>query len=247
MARFTEDMGRLHDEIVTGRIDRNTLIADTRQSISELKDSVESLQSNFREAHADMAEAGRANRGAFIGRLGSAVADIRVASASRQASFREDLAESAAGSRAERAQATEALRDEVAQLQDTFRNARSVMGMEVRAAGQSFVSNIVGAVADLQRQTVQLVGEFAGERSAGRQAWQGATSRPAAASPASAAHPKVQATVEPKDALKAHPKAAAHKGAAHKEPPPRPMAKPVEKPAVTEPQPPWGSGGGAAP
>jgi len=109
MGRFTEDMGRLRDEIESERMARQTLIADTRQEvtdaaqafISDLKTSVESLQANFREAHADMAEAARADRNAFLAQLG-------------------------------------------------------------------------GTVADLQRQTVALVSDFAGERSAGRQAWRGA-------------------------------------------------------------------------
>ncbi|WP_295587030.1 hypothetical protein [uncultured Lamprocystis sp.] len=116
MGRFTEDMGRLRDEIVSERMARLDLIADTRQDvtdaahafISRLKTSVETLQADFREAHVDMAEAGRADRSAFLTRLG-------------------------------------------------------------------------GTVADLQRQTVALVGDFAAERSAGRQAWRGAASQPSSA------------------------------------------------------------------
>jgi hypothetical protein len=239
MGRFTEDMGRLRDEIQSERIARQTLIADTRQEvsdaahafISDLKHSVETLQTNFRDEHADMAEAARADRNAFLARLGGAVADIRVAAASRQAAVRDLLAETAAESRAEREQATAALRDEVAQLQDGFRNARGVMAMEVRAAGQSFVSDIVGAVADIQHQTQQLVSDFAGERGAARQAWRGEAARPAAPPPA--ASPKVQAKPAPK---------AQHKASAHKEPPPKPAEKPMEKPVVTEAPPARGPG-----
>jgi hypothetical protein len=232
MGRFTEDMGRLRDEIQSERIARQTLIADTRQEvsdaahafISDLKHSVETLQTNFREEHADMAEAARADRNAFLARLGGAVADIRVAAASRQAAVRDLLAETAAESRAEREQATAALRDEVAQLHDGFRQARGVMAMQVRAAGQAFVADIVGAVADIQHQTQQLVSDFAGERGAARQAWRGEPARPAAAAPP-AASPKVQAKPAPK---------AQHKASAHKEPPAKPAEKPMEKPAVTE-------------
>ena len=116
MGRFTEDMGRLRDEIESERMARQTLIADTRQEvtdaahafISNLKSSMETLQADFREAHADMAQAARADRSAFLAQLG-----------------------------------------------DT--------------------------VADLQRQTVTLVSDFAGERSAGRQAWRGAAAKTAAA------------------------------------------------------------------
>jgi hypothetical protein len=67
MGRFTEDMGRLRDEIASDRIARHTLINDTRQEVTDaahafmrdLKDSVETLQVNFRETHADMAQAAR--------------------------------------------------------------------------------------------------------------------------------------------------------------------------------------------
>ena len=85
MGRFAEDMGRLRDEIESERIARQTLIADTRQEvsdaahafISDLKATVETLQSDFREAHADMAEAARADRNAFIAQLGSSVAELQ--------------------------------------------------------------------------------------------------------------------------------------------------------------------------
>jgi hypothetical protein len=242
MGRFTEDMGRLRDEIASERIARQTLIADTRQEvndaahafISDLKNSVENLQANFREEHADMAETARADRNAFLARLGGAVADIRVAAASRQASVREALAESAAEARNERQEAASVLRDTVADMQDGFQRARGVMSMEVRAAGQSFVSNIVGAVADLQQQTHAMVGEFAGERGAARAAWRGDASQSSAPPPRPAAKPA------PKVDAKGAPKGQ-HKAAAHKEPPPKPAAKPAEKPAermvMNDPQP----------
>ncbi|WP_295445204.1 hypothetical protein [uncultured Thiodictyon sp.] len=233
MGRFTEDMGRLRDEIESDRIARQTLIADTRQEvteaaqafISDLKNSVETLQADFREAHADMAEGARADRNAFLARLGSAVADIRISAANRQASVREALAQSAAEARTERAQSTAVLRDEVADLQDGFRRAHSVMAVEVRAAGQAFVSDIVGAVADIQRQTVALVNDYAGERSAGRQAWRGAP----AAKPALAPTPvRAKAPVEPEPAKPA-PKAR-HKAEAKAEAPVKAAEKPTEKP-----------------
>ncbi|WP_295585787.1 hypothetical protein [uncultured Lamprocystis sp.] len=232
MGRFTEDMGRLRDEIQSDRIARQTLIADTRQEvtdaahafISDLKSNVESLQANFRDQHADMAEAARADRNAFLARLGGAVADIRVAAASRQASVREALAQSAAESRSARDQAAVALRDDVARMQDGFRHARGVMAMDVRAAGQSFVSGIVHAVADIQQQTQQLVGDFAGERHAARQAWRGEPTKPAAPPPP-AVSPKAAANPAPK---------AQHKAAAHKEPAPKPAEKPMPTPIVTD-------------
>ncbi|HYN79691.1 MAG TPA: hypothetical protein VES73_18065 [Lamprocystis sp. (in: g-proteobacteria)] len=227
MGRFTEDMGRLRDEITADRLARHTLIDDTRQEVTDaahafmrdLKDSVETLQVNFREAHADMAETTRADRNAFLARLGGAVADIRVNAANRQAAVREEFVQTVAASRAQREQATAAIRDDVSQLMDGFQNARGVMSMEVRAAGQSFVSGIVDTVAGLQRQTQQLVGEFAGERSAARQAWRGQASAPAA--PAPAVSHKVQA----KPAAKAQ-----HKAVAHKER----VEKPEEKPMMKE-------------
>jgi len=237
MGRFTEDMGRLRDEIESERIARQTLIADTRQEvteaahafISDLKNSVETLQADFRAEHADMAESARSDRNAFLARLGGAVADIRVAAAERQASVRESLAESAAQARVERAQSAAQLRDEVAALQDGFQHARGVMAMDVRAAGQSFVSGIVGAVADIQRQTVQMVGDFAGERSAGRAAWRGAA--PKAAAPARAkpqAQPEAPKPVAPKPR--------------HKAPAPaEPVMKAAEKPLVDEVRPSHGA------
>jgi len=243
MGRFTEDMGRLRDEIESERIARHNMINDTRQEVAEaahafitdLKHTVGTLQSDFREAHADMSEAARADRNAFLARLGGAVADIRVAAASRQASVREALAESAAEARAERAQSTAVLRDEVAALQDGFKQARSVMAMDVRAAGQSFVSGIIGAVADIQHQTAQLVGDFAGERAAGRAAWRGAP-KPVAPAPARA---KPQA--EPEAAKPAMPKAKHKAAAVPAEPVAKPAdvkaaEKPVERPVVEEPR-----------
>jgi len=233
MGRFTEDMGRLRDEIESDRIARQTLIADTRQEvteaaqafISDLKNSVETLQADFREAHADMAESARADRNAFLARLGSAVADIRISAANRQASVREALALSAAEARAEREKSTAVLRDEVADLQDGFRRAHSIMAVEVRTAGQAFVSDIVGAVADIQRQTVALVADYAGERSAGRQAWRGVAPQPALApTPV-----RAKAPIEPEPAKPA-PKAR-HKAAAQAEAPVKAAEKPVEKPA----------------
>ena len=231
MGRFTEDMGRLRDEIESERIARQTLIADTRQEvteaahafISDLKNTVGTLQADFRAEHADMAESARSDRNAFLARLGGAVADIRVAAAERQASVREALAESAAQARDERAQSNAQLRDEVAALQDGFKHARGVMAMEVRAAGQSFVSGIVGAVADIQRDTMQLVGDFADERGAGRAAWRGAASK--AAAPARA-KPQ-QAAPEAAKPAAAKPR---HKAA-------EPAEKPAEKPTVDEVRP----------
>jgi len=131
MGRFTEDMGRLRDEIESERIARQNLIADTRQEvtaaahafISDLKNSVETLQTGFREAHADMAESSRADRNAFLARLGGAVADIRTEAADRQAAVREALIESAAEARAERNQSLSQMRGDVAQMHDGFRRA----------------------------------------------------------------------------------------------------------------------------
>jgi uncharacterized protein YukE len=85
MGRFAEDMARLRDEIEADRSARQTLIADTRQEvadaaqafISDLKDSVQTLQADFREAHASMVETARADRAAFLDQLGGSVADLQ--------------------------------------------------------------------------------------------------------------------------------------------------------------------------
>ena len=251
MGRFTEDMGRLRDEIESERIARQTLIADTRQEvteaahafISDLKNTVGTLQADFRAEHADMAESARSDRNAFLARLGGAVADIRVAAAERQASVREALAESAAQARDERAQSNAQLRDEVAALQDGFKHARGVMSMEVRAAGQSFVSGIVGAVADIQRETMQLVGDFADERGAGRAAWRGAASK--AAAPARAKPQQAAPEAAKPAAAKPRHKAAAPTEAVMKpmeKPAEKPMEKPAERPMMDEARPTHGAG-----
>ena len=111
MGRFTEDMGRLRDEIESDRHARQAKVVETRQVISDLKDRVESLQADFREAHADMAQTGRADRSAFLAQVGEAVDEIRTAAANHQASVREALAAAAAATRAELAQVTAARRD----------------------------------------------------------------------------------------------------------------------------------------
>lgn len=85
MGRFADDMGRLRDDIEAQRAARQSLIADTRQEItdaarafiSDLKTGVQSLQTEFREAHADMAATARADRNAFLTQLGHAVADLQ--------------------------------------------------------------------------------------------------------------------------------------------------------------------------
>jgi len=233
MGRFTEDMGRLRDEIASERISRQNLIADTREEVTaaahafmgELKNSVETLQTGFREAHAEMAESSRAERNAFLARLGGAVADIRMEAADRQAAVREALIESAAQSRTERAQSLHRMRGDVAQMQDGFKHARGEMAMEVRAAGQSFVSGIVGAVSDLQRQTMQMVGDFATERGSARMAWRGEMPKPKPAAPPppppQAARPKAQAKSHPKAQAQAKPAEPTEMPTASEAPPPR--------------------------
>lgn len=179
MGRFTEDMGRLRDDIESSRVARHQLVADTREEVTaaahafidDLRNTVMDLQTNMREAHAEMAEAGRADRAAFISRLGGTVASIRAAAARRQVTVREALAESAAKARAERAEAISTLRDDVEEMQEGFRRAHGEMAVEVRAADHAFVSSIVGAVNGLQRQTMQLVGNMAAERGTARMAW----------------------------------------------------------------------------
>ncbi|WP_295448169.1 hypothetical protein [uncultured Thiodictyon sp.] len=85
MGRFAEDMARLRDEIEVERSARQTLIADTREDVagaaqafmSDLKDSVQTLQADFRDAHASMVEAARADRVAFLDQLGGSVAELQ--------------------------------------------------------------------------------------------------------------------------------------------------------------------------
>ena len=181
MGRFAEDMGRLREEIASERVARQTLIADTREAVTEaahafmgeLKSSVETLQSEFRAAHVDMAASERRARNADLARLGGAVADIRAEAGERQAAVRADLLEANAAARCERAQTLQHRRGAVAQLLEGFRQAHSAMAVAERGAGRSFVAGIVAAVDDLQRQTVQTVAAFAVERARARTAWRG--------------------------------------------------------------------------
>jgi len=248
MGRLTEDMGRLRDEIESGRMARHHMIADTREEVTaaahafmtDLRGSVETLQTRFREAHAEMAETARADRNAFLARLGSAVADIRTEAADRQARVRDALAESATAARAERHEDLVRMRGDVAEMQDGFRQARGEMAMEVRAAGQSFVAGIVDAVSDMQRQTMAMVGDFANERGTARMAWrQGAPKAKPMAPP-----PPAEQSAKPKAQAKAHakpqPKAAEPAVAAA----PKPMEKPAEKPMASEAPPPREPGEG---
>jgi len=249
MGRFTEDMGRLRDEIESDRIARQNLIADTRDEVtaaahafmSDLRSSVDALQTSFREAHADMAEAARADRNAFLARLGGAVADIRAEAADRQAAVRDALAESAAEARTERATDLTRMRGDVARMQDGFRRARGEMALEVKAAGQSFVAGIVGAVGDLQRQTMAMVGDFSSERGAARMAWRGEAPK-AKAKPAAPPPPPPPAAARAKPQAKPHPKAQAKP--AEPAPAPKPAEKPAEKAAVAETPPPREGGEG---
>lgn len=226
MGRFTEDMGRLRDEIESDRIARHTLIADTREEIAEnalafitsLKSSVAGLQSGFREDFAEMAQSNRATRNAFLEQLGSDVADIRVEAAERQASVREAFAESTAEARTARALASAELREQVSDLQAGFRTAHGAMATEIRAVGQAFVADIVGAVNGLRHETVQMVGDFGRERSEASQAWR--SGAPKAPPPQPVSRPKVQA-----------------KPTQQKPSQSAPTAKPAETPAEPDRQP----------
>ncbi|WP_213460250.1 hypothetical protein [Thiocapsa sp.] len=181
MGQFTEDMGRLRDEIASDRTNRHTLIAETREEISasalafmtDLKDSVETLQSRFRADFAEMAQSNRADRNAFMTHLGTDVANLRVEAAAQREAGRRAFIESAAEARAERASQNAAMREDVAQLQDGFRRTRGEMATEVRAAGEAFVSDIVDAVTGLRRDTIQLVDDLSRERASAREAWRG--------------------------------------------------------------------------
>ncbi|WP_295448793.1 hypothetical protein [uncultured Thiodictyon sp.] len=145
----------------------------------------------------------RVDRIAFLTRLSGAVADMRVDMSKRQAKRKQ----------------------EVAHLLDDFQRARGVMAIEVRAADQAFVS-------DIARTAHQLLGEFAGQRSATCQAWYGQTSQPAALTSQPAPTPKMKDPVETKPQVQAKAQAKStpkdqHKVAAYKE---QPM--PVEKSAM---------------
>ncbi|NCA69378.1 MAG: hypothetical protein EOM91_04600 [Sphingobacteriia bacterium] len=203
MGRFTEDMGRLRDEIEADRVARKTLITDTRQEVSdkaqafmrELQESVETLQTKFRDDFAQMAESGRSDRNAFVTQIVGTVSDLRTQAADQQAAVRAAFAESSAAERAAREQAISTLRSEVEALQDGFRRAHADMAVEMRLAGQTFVAGVADAVSGLRRQTVQMVEELTSERAAAAQAWRGGSpSQPAAApAPSVSERPKVSA------------------------------------------------------
>ena len=85
MGRFTDDMGRLRQDIESQRDARYTMIANNRQEVaaaaqafmSDLRDRVEGLQSGFRQSHAEMAASLRASHQAYLQQLGTAVADLQ--------------------------------------------------------------------------------------------------------------------------------------------------------------------------
>lgn len=230
MGQFTEDMGRLRDEIASDRTNRHTLIAETREEISasalafmtDLKDTVETLQSRFRADFAEMAQSNRADRNAFMTHLGTDVANLRVEAAAQREAGRRAFIESAAEARAERASQNAAMREDVAQLQDGFRRTRAEMATEVRAAGEAFVSDIVDAVTGLRRDTIQLVDDLSRERASAREAWRGGMPK---------APPPPAPVVRPKAPAKPMAKAAQQP-----DDPVESMAKPQDKPAKPEPK-----------
>lgn len=226
MGRFTEDMGRLRDQIENDRSQRHTFIADNRQEItdaalafmSQLRTNVADFRDNFRAAHADMAANAQVDRNAFLSRLGSAVADIRMVAADQQAAFRHAFEDSSAVARQERGEVASARRNAVVELTDNFRDDRVRMSAEVRAMTNSAVADVVGAVADIQRQTMNLVSSFTDERGSAARAWRaGPAPKPSAPPPQAA-----QRAAPPRAGGKGHPKAAA--------------AKPAPEPVVMEPQ-----------
>ena len=113
MWSLTEDMGRLRDEIARERIARQTLINDNRQ---EVADAAHAFMRDLKVSVETM----RVDRMAFLARVSCAVADSRVEAADLQAKRKQ----------------------EVAHLLDDFQRARGVMAIEIRAADQSFVSDI---------------------------------------------------------------------------------------------------------
>ena len=191
MWSLTDDMGRLRDEIARERIARQTLINDNRQ---EVADAAHAFMRDLKVSVETM----RVDRIAFLARLSCAVADSRVEAAELQ------------GKR----------KQEVAHLLHDFQRARRVMAIEVRAADQSFVADIV-------RSAHRLVGEFAGQRSAARQAWYGQASAPTALSPPPAPSPKMQDPVQTKPQVQAKAQAKSTPKAKYKEPP-----LPAEKSAM---------------
>lgn len=227
MGHFTEDMGRLRDEIESDRIARQTLIAETREEISasahafmtELKDRVETLQSQFRADFAGMAQSNRAERNAFVTHLSTDVANLRVEAAAQREASRQAFNDATAAARSERASQNAAMREDVAQLQDGFRRARGEMATEVRAAGQAFVSDIVNAVTGLRQDTIQLVDQLTRERASARAAWRGGMPK--------AVPPVVRSKVQARPTAKAAPKSSE---------PSESMTKSQDKPAKSEPK-----------
>lgn len=210
MGRFTEDMGRLRDQIDSDRAQRHTFIADNREAITDaamafmadLRTNVETFRTTFRAAHTDMANAAQADRNAFLGRLGSAVADLRSAAAERQAEVRQAFAETTAVARNQREEVTGERRMAVVDMTMGFRDDRARMAAQVQANNQSFVAGVVGAVADIQRQTMDLVNAFGDERASARAAWQRSSSPRATPTAPAAARPTQQKPAQDKAALK---------------------------------------------
>lgn len=66
MARFVEDMTRLHNEIMKGYTARNQMIQKLHLFANELRDEVTRMRNQFVESHVKMTKKGGMERKAFV-------------------------------------------------------------------------------------------------------------------------------------------------------------------------------------
>jgi len=134
MGQMTEDMTRLHDEIVTSRSNRH-------QFINDLRDEVLAMLAGFGEDHAEMAQRSSEERTAFISELKDEVdqmmAGMRDASEERRdevkamlAGFGEDDKERAAY---------------ISDLLARFREEHAEMAQRSREERAAFIEDLAGA------------------------------------------------------------------------------------------------------
>ncbi|MBI4715971.1 MAG: hypothetical protein HY760_08565 [Nitrospirae bacterium] len=78
MGRFTEDMTRLHHEIVAMHDVRDAFMKDLHEFfVKDVREPVSMMRDNFRKAHAEMAAGARSDRESFVSELKRTVADFR--------------------------------------------------------------------------------------------------------------------------------------------------------------------------
>lgn len=113
MGILTDDMTRLRGEVEGLRSDRESLLADVRTSVADLKARTNAMQEGFHRDHTEMATQLRGGLSDFIGGLKSDVTKM-------QDGFRDSHADMAAQTSRQRQDFTSGLQQGVAQFREEF-------------------------------------------------------------------------------------------------------------------------------